>query len=376
MNSGTENLFATSDWHKTQGEAEAQCLNEMDSLIESTISRLESEGKQVVGSVNYSLEFEEQEREDEIYFRCYTSTEVNWVYEDSNDKNLLSESFAGIPKSTPSRFVVLEDELLNRFKRKFGAGYHSMELTSVSILASDVKIGNKISSIPDTFNNETYISKNCTQQTRNFKNRLQVTTVEGEKFSFEKAITTRNEAKFGLTYKVASAQFGMSRELKVTNRTEQSFQRTEMFEESFEREVSPMKELIVKIQRKVSTDVHKLEGNIIFDGNVRVTFSERKCDRVRIGFSISWNCRNVHSSRNYLLSQVLNENERNIDINGQATISSSRNAETSVYYLEQDANCENIATNEDFGGNLTYDNRFEFNLLNVTIDEQAMVKLK
>ena len=62
--SGTINLSVSSNWHPSGGEAEAECVDLINTAIEDAINELVDEGKEYAGSSQSSIDLEEDERGD------------------------------------------------------------------------------------------------------------------------------------------------------------------------------------------------------------------------------------------------------------------------------------------------------------------------
>lgn len=331
IKSGTETVYAESEWHYSLGDAERECIENIDREINDTVRDLESGGKRIIGSTHYSISSEEREENDETEYKCSANSDINWVY--NTEK---AGSYKSNNKIDEQRFIILEDELLARFIKNYGSSYHSIAIDKIVMLASDVKVGNKISSLPTTANEQIYVSRNCSseEQAKNIK--LSVSTTEGEKFTYDKSITTRNEASFGLTYKIFSAAFKQSWDMKIGSSQETSIIRNKTYQEDFQHKVKPSKELIIKIKREVLNDIYKLEGFILFDGVVKVTFYKKDCQDTGFGRR---NCKHKYWDVYLNLSQHLTEEERKFVLDGQATISSSDNTRTTTYYSENAIDC-------------------------------------
>lgn len=335
--SGTETVYAESNWHYSLGEAENECIREIEREIEETIDELERQGKKVIGSTHYSLTTDEREDNDTIEYKCSARSDINWIeVEISLNKGLFNSN-----KALSSRFVVLEDELLARFASNFPRPdrYHSMSLSKISIVEADVRVQEKLSSLPNSMTEETYVLNNNTnnEQTKNV--RLTLSTVEGERFTYTKNVTTQDEIKFGLSYEIKglkadgsvrqtwTTQIGKSEERQIT--------RTRTYQEDFQQKIGPMKSLIIRIKREILNEVYKLEGYILFDGDVNIKLrwkNMRSCGPFGTDRCAEW------KEQDYTVkfSQFLSEEQRKITLDGQVTISSSENTRTTTEYSEVD----------------------------------------
>mgnify|MGYP001304163189 CR=1 FL=1 len=59
--SGTETVHAESNWHYSLGEAERECLREIDDAVRIAVSELESSGKRIIGNAHYPISSEERQ---------------------------------------------------------------------------------------------------------------------------------------------------------------------------------------------------------------------------------------------------------------------------------------------------------------------------
>lgn len=335
--SGTETVYAESNWHYSLGEAESECISEIESEIENTINELEQQGKRIVGSTHYSIETDERENNDAVEYKCSARSDINWVEAEVTSNKRLFDS----DKELSSRFVVLEEELMSRFNREFPKPdkYNSMSIEKISIVEADVRVQQKISSLPNSVAEETYVLNNNTnnEQTKNVK--LTLATVEGEKFAYNQTVTTQDVVKFGLSYETKGFKVDGSVSRTWTNQIgkseERHITRTRTYQEDFEQKIGPMKSLIIRIKREILNEVYKLEGFILFDGEVNIKLrwkNIRSCGRFGTDRCSEW------KEQNYIVkfSQYLSEEQRKIILDGQVTISSSENTRTTTEYSEMD----------------------------------------
>lgn len=339
FSSGTEVVYAESNWYYSLGEAERDCIVRLDQKVFSTTQRLEREGKRTIGSTNYSIQSDERVWNDKIEYKCSGTTEINWV---SIMENLKSSNKSTFSFTQNPIIVVLEDEMLNRFKKKYTQGYHSMELKNIQILKSDIKVGKKVSSLPSTYNEENYILQNCTSQVQTKNVRLTVVTTEGENYLFNRSIMTRDSTTAGLSFNVSgfnpSISQVQSRDLTISSTRGAMISRNETYQEDFSQVVNPLKALIIKIRREIINEVFILEGPILFDAKVIVT--DRWKDVYACGIFGTDRCsRWKEETKTFMLSQILSEEERTFQLDGNVSISSSKNTRTTSFYVEKDANC-------------------------------------
>ena len=366
--SGTEYAYAQSDWHYSLGDAERDCIQKIEGEISSIVSSLESGGKRVVGSTHYSIDSEEREVGDKVEYRCSSSSEINWVENNSLNKNKqkgIDLSDKMVVQNNPS-FTILEDELLNRFKKKYKKSYTTMEFNNIVVLESNVSVKDKISSLPSSFSEEIYVSENPTntQQTKNIK--ISVSTTEGERVTLDKSITTRNETQFGFgfTAKVfnANGSIKQSIEMKIGSSRETSRTINRTYTEEFSQKVEPYKTLIIKIKREVLTDLYKLGGYLVFDGEVKIIHKYK--DVYACGpFGLDRCSRTKTSTQTLKLSQLLSLEERTLNLDGQVTISSSENTKTTTSYAITDLPSKDTDDELNKGKTLTFVNGQDFYII-------------
>ena len=258
---------------------------------------------------------------------------------------ILEQSLFGAQYSRPGvylsgEFVVLEAELHRRFKTKFRGSYDTIEpISEIVILMSDVKVGDKISSLPSSIAQETYTLNNNSDDTQTKRIVVKVKTEERETISFEKAITTGNENKFKLGFEIkglrAESETTSTRQTSITNKTEATTTRTREYEEQFEQKIGPRKRLVITIKREVLTDIYALQGTIVFDGRIKVKHQTKDvyaCGPLGTGRCSRWK----NKDRVFNLSDILSVEERTLSLAGKATISSSANTKTETTYTATD----------------------------------------
>lgn len=344
--SGTETVYCQSGWYPTEGLAEADCYNELDGKREEVIRSLSAEGKRPIGGGNGPLNCDERVSGELTEHQCSGASDVNWEQDYTSHakrhtgakSEKLSLSKAGPSlllgmESAPLSFVVLDDELLKRFRAIFGN--EDMTLVSVSLLASDVSVGEKISSLPTTISEENYVAENRTDdpQTRHF--RVSISTTEAERYAFTRTLVrgsnTSTTVGFNIQGVTGSSVSGLNRTLTIGSSTENNFSSTKSYEEQFEQNVNPRMAMFIKVRRETLNNTYKLQGAVLFEGVVRVTrrvkdvyacgvFNTDRCSR--------WKIRTV----DYNLSQYLPEEQRKFDMDGVVTISSSVNTNTTITY--------------------------------------------
>src|SRR5690606_26962733 len=107
------------------------------------------------------------------------------------------------------------------------------------------------------------------------------------------------------------------------------------YTEEFSQRVDPYKTLVIKIRREILTDLYKLDGYIVFDGEVKIVHKYK--DVYACGPFGTSRCSRIKTSNETLkLSQLLTAAERTLQLNGKVTISSSENTKTTTSYAITD----------------------------------------
>jgi hypothetical protein len=78
----TANIPYESVWHPTQNEAEEECREEMDRLIEEATSEIEDGGGRVVGATSGGYQHVEKDTNGDGQpdsFKCSTYTVLEWI---------------------------------------------------------------------------------------------------------------------------------------------------------------------------------------------------------------------------------------------------------------------------------------------------------
>jgi hypothetical protein len=355
---GTETIYCTSGWMPQQGGAEADCNNTLANEESSLVTRLSSEGKRQIGGVTYPLDCTERDASGGVEFQCTGRREISWIQEVRAEAGLsLVNHLSGrltagrdksaialfaedpsLPHKSQKGIVDLDAELEKRFRARFGNNFHTMTLKNVAILASDVAIGSKISSLPTTISEENYVARNDTDSTQNRKFRITVTTREGERYSFERTLVRGSTQSTNLGFNVkgisGGVTTGLNRQLTIRNSSENSFEETRAYEEQFEQNVRPRTAMFIKVTRETSNDVYALTGSILFEAEIDVQY--RWKDVYACGIFNTDRCSRWKTRiETHKLSQVVPEAERKFDMSGLVTISSSANSSTTISYAER-----------------------------------------
>jgi hypothetical protein len=311
----------------------------------------------MIGGTTESITCRERTQGGDIQHQCSTRSEVRWV-EGGAVSALVGGSSLGVDQSQAASqggtqplssgsptggasYTVLEDELMARFKAKHGPNYDSMALKGVSVIASDVRIGEKISSLPTSVSEENYVAKNdtSTAQTRHFV--VSVSAVDRERYEFSKSVVSGTRLTGELSFEIKAGDLTLggsgtserTRTLTLGNTRETTRETTRSYEENFDQTVQPRTVLFIKVQRESRNDIYKLEGGILFDGDVDVV--HRWKDVYACGAFGTDRChRWKERTDKYKLSQLLPAEQRRFELDGRVTVSSAANTSTVVTYAE------------------------------------------
>ncbi|WP_434034833.1 hypothetical protein [Cupriavidus sp. a3] len=377
FSSGTQKIAATSDWFTSVGEAEGQLYDVLDAKTDEAEVSLAAAGRRVIGHSRGTADCEDRDTDDgSTKYRCSGEVEINWVDDAAKAstgqkaKSPLAGSLsAAVAKlgmvsagasaadgpsltpltkvqSLPRERIVVENYLLDQFRKKFRTDYNSMTLDSISVSQSDLVIGDVVTALPQSVNSEVYEFINGTnaQQTRTFN--IGVTVVEREKFSFKKTVVTGRKETYSIkvdgSFKFGgigmksegSASVEKSRTVTVGRETEEENTITRKFDESFTQNVPAQSLLFIKVQREVSNNVYSLNGGVTFDGQVTVGW--RWKDVYACGIGKTDRCSRWKSRQEKVqLSQILTPAERTVDLSGEVMVSSTANTKTKISWAEK-----------------------------------------
>lgn len=368
--SGTETVSAQSGWYDTVGEAEAALYDLLDDRADQVESRLESSGKRVIGHSRSSADCDEREPDSgSVTYSCSGSVDINWVSDDEVSANrsglaaglthkigqkgtFASDQSGTAPdaaadQSFPVERVVIENYLLDQFKKKYGKNYDELTLDSIAVAYSDLTVGDVISQLPQSVSTETYEFSNGSSSEQSLSVNLGVTALEREKYNFRKQVVTgrketytvkvSGEYKFGSIGSVgaeASAQTEKTRTVTLGSDSETERSVTRKFEENFTQKVPAKTLMFVKVQREITNNVYALRGGVTFDGQVTVVRKWK--DVYACGpFGTSRCSRTKSSSTPVQLSQILTDAQRTIDMSGEVLVSSAANTKTKMSWAEQ-----------------------------------------
>ena len=135
-NSGSELLEVQTDWRESEGDAVSEANDLIENLISDTRSELESDGKKVIGTYNYPILTQEKNENGRLFHMASTKAEINWVYE-----NEIISTFSNTDienKEHKNNYLIVEDELLKRFKKKFTGRYDRIGLSKLDFIDSDI----------------------------------------------------------------------------------------------------------------------------------------------------------------------------------------------------------------------------------------------
>lgn len=367
VGTGTETIRSISSWTDTQGEAERMVLSDLEEKETRAIEDLQTRGRRVIGSHTEAVICEEKTTTAEtVQFRCQGQTEINWSDESSSVSSRLLQksdilnnlsarlsdvrnrtSDVGGEDAVARESITLEPDLLNKFKTRYTSPYSAMDLPSLSVVKSDVTVGEVIRTLPVTVNEEKYSFENNTNGTQRRKFKVNVSVNEGETFDFTKKVVTGSVSKYEVKlhgeYKVAAGLGGgasatgtweKSRTVTIGNDHRISRTVTRSYEEEFEQEVPAMKAIFIKVQRESSSNVYGLTGSVVFDGDVNMRFDKK--DVYPCGPGKTKRCKRTKSTYwTMKLSQLLTEAERTVDMSGRVTVSSAANSKTSIFWAEK-----------------------------------------
>lgn len=320
-NSGSELLEVESDWKETSGEAEAEAVDLINDLIDDATDELESDGKKVIGTYNYPIITEEKVENGETLHKASTKAEVNWVYGKQTNLAYLQENFAAVNNRIENNYLIVEDELLKRFRKKFKGRYDRIGLAKLDFIDSDISVDfSDFVELPKSINVNTTRTKNCSEK-EDVKN-LEITIQEKftEQIRLDRKITTKTEVKFNAGIKSKADDLGLSIkknwEMDITKSTSEEYQKTETRKETFEYTTPPWSLLTVDAINGIKARKYKLKGTALFDATINLNYKTRHCKRVNLGLKISWDCKTKWHPYAVKLSNVLNIEERLINVDG------------------------------------------------------------
>lgn len=361
-------MRAESGWNPSVGDAEYEAQRAIEAQIQSTMRRLESTGRSVVGGTSYSTNCRERRNGEYLEYMCFARSDIHWV----EQPGLVEDNLKAAP-AAPGADIVVEQELLARARPAIKPdGSTTLRLKTLRIVKSDVKTGALISSLPSSVARKQYIVNNATDQHQKKSITLSVTTREGEVFRFTNSVTTANEIQFGLKFSIADASGRRAWTTVIGRERTSSREVTEAHTEEFTQEVPPHTTLVVTITREVLSEVFALSGTITFDGtieSVRTVKDVYACSRgpFRTGRCV----RMKTTKKSYDLSQLLPEQRRTIKVDGRATISSSANTTSTTTYESRPLGTNKALADDDdeFGTEVEYLPGMDYEIVDDLSDE-------
>lgn len=360
LRDGVQRLSCQSNWQPTESQAERECLSSLQRDMSSARSRLRSQGRRVTNETHGPVNCEERTSNDRLQFRCRSSSEIDWI-DAALDADTPRTAFMVPPLAVaamvaegsiaqpgeevqePGPVIYIDDEMMSRFWAARGNRAGALEGT-LRVERADVSIGNLINSMPQSVEQNNYVTRNFTDQPqpRHFDIGLQVTN--SEIFRLSRTLTTHSSStlRAEVTWTPANGGLGGSaggertttRTLEVGSATENSTSRVVTHNENFDLTVPPRTELYIKLERSVSNDEYELVGNITVDGTVAI--SHRRGDYHSCGPLGTRRCHRTWTEWERIrLSDVLSREARTIDLGGRAFIRSSANTTTLVTFSER-----------------------------------------
>jgi hypothetical protein len=78
MSSGEEQVTAESGWYYSPAEAESECNMLLEDLIDVVVKELESDGKEVIGGENASIEIAEDQGDGGKIYKAQGTHIIRW----------------------------------------------------------------------------------------------------------------------------------------------------------------------------------------------------------------------------------------------------------------------------------------------------------
>ncbi|MDY6975610.1 MAG: hypothetical protein SVW51_05175 [Pseudomonadota bacterium] len=306
--SGTINLSVSSNWHPSGGEAEAECVDLINTAIEDVINELVDEGKEYAGSSQSSIDLEEDERGDGTYYKASTTGEVFWVYQETKKQNKNNKNI-----DKPVETTILEDEILKRVA-KSDVTYDKSSINELYFLDNQIAISDLVEEVDDVYTTQNFVLINRLSSPIKKTFKIELSEDLGKTVSLTKTVKTKQSSKLNLKIKAVSAEASQSIEFSTVENTSMSFKSRQSFTDTFTLEIPARKKWIISVKKLVKKGRYNIEGTVTVDGKVKL---EKKRHRCRGDWPFT-RCGDEWSSKLVKLSDILKSN-RTFDIQGVLT---------------------------------------------------------
>ena len=352
VNSGSEVLEVESQWRTTSGEAENECKELINELINSAEEYLESQGKRVTSREHGSMSIEERQNNEEKEFKAETTTTINWIEDSISESGDQFEIYSEL--SDTNYYLIVEDELLKRFRNKFRGRYSRIGLGKVDFIDSNIEIDESdFIEMPKKIEVNSLTINNCSPNEDVIEREIVITEYKKQYIELTKKLTTKTNAGFNIGIKTPeglSIGGDLSKDWTMeTSRvaSEEKFLKTTQNKRY--KDIAPkFTKLIINHISGVNSRKYKLRGTALFDGVVHLSYKTRKCNKVKLIFKISWDCHDVWHPYTVKLSDILTLEERLIDVDGYL-VSIDSKYETKNIYTEPANDCFKTPAKDDKG---------------------------